>query len=110
MLDGDAGTKYLNFGKENSGFIVTPAFGAAAVKAFQITTANDATNRDPASWELYGTNDPILSFNNSTGGDESWTLVDSGTLDLPGERLTAGIPVLVTIRRSTLPTAWCFPR
>ena len=45
-IDGTA-DKYLNFGKEGAGFIVTP-FAPIAVESFQITTANDAPGRDPA--------------------------------------------------------------
>ncbi|MCC7476550.1 MAG: hypothetical protein IT425_14255, partial [Pirellulales bacterium] len=70
--DPDA-TKYLNFGKLNSGFIVTPASGPSVVKTFQMTTANDSDSRDPASWVLYGTNDPIGSTQHSQGNGESWT-------------------------------------
>ena len=95
ILDNDAGTKYLNFGRENSGFIVTPASGPSTVKVFQITTANDSPSRDPASWELYGTDDPIMSMDNSRGDGESWTLVDSGSVDLPMDRLTRGPSVAV---------------
>jgi hypothetical protein len=85
LLDGNSNSKYLNFGKENSGFIVTPS-GTAAVKGFQITTANDWVERDPASWVLYGTNDAITSGKNSQGLDENWVLIDSGTLALTDER------------------------
>ena len=34
------GAKYLNFGKTNSGFIVSPSAGSSVVRSFQITTAN----------------------------------------------------------------------
>ena len=94
-LDRDTATKYLNFGKEDSGFIVTPSAGATAVNGFQITTANDFPVRDPASWELYGSNDPVTSEDNSFGDGENWTLVDSGALALPAERFTAGAVVAV---------------
>ncbi|QDU57238.1 PEP-CTERM sorting domain-containing protein [Aeoliella mucimassa] len=89
-IDQNIGTKYLNFGKENSGFIVTPSKGSYAVSSFQITTANDIPARDPSSWELYGTNDEITSEDNSGGLEENWTLIDSGSLELPAERTTAG--------------------
>ena len=75
--------KYLNFGEENSGFIVTPAVGASTVKSFQILTGNDAPNRDPTSWQLFGTNQPIVSQQNSFGTGEAWTLIGSGTVALP---------------------------
>lgn len=94
-IDGNIATKYLNFGEVNSGFIVTPASGPDAVRAFQITTANDSPERDPTTWELFGTNDPISSLQNSQGNGETWVLVDSGIMDLPAERLTLGAPVIV---------------
>jgi hypothetical protein len=95
LFDGDTGTKYLNFGKENSGLIVSRALGPSLVTSFQMTTANDSPSRDPASWMLYGTNDPIASTNNSLGDGESWTLIDQGALNLPMDRMMAGdvVPV-----------------
>ncbi|MHC4741122.1 MAG: hypothetical protein ACYS8Z_04390, partial [Planctomycetota bacterium] len=93
-LDNNSGTKYLNFGGALSGFIVTPS-GAASVRSFTITTANDAPGRDPSSWLLFGTNDAIASADNSTGRAESWTLIDSGSVSLPDTRFTTGAAVTV---------------
>ena len=87
--------KYLNFGEVNSGFIVTPSKGSTIVKTFQITTANDAVERDPSTWSLYGTNSAIASTNNSTGNAEAWTLIASGSVTLPGLRNTIGPTVAV---------------
>jgi hypothetical protein len=95
LIDGLADTKYLNFGEENSGFVVTPSAGLTMVQGFQITTANDAQERDPATWILYGTNDPIASGDNSDGLAENWTLIDSGEIVLPEGRLTLGDLVAV---------------
>ncbi|MCA9241074.1 MAG: PQQ-dependent sugar dehydrogenase, partial [Planctomycetales bacterium] len=96
--------KYLNFGEVNSGFIVTPAAGATTVTSFQITTANDAEERDPTAWALYGTNAAIASTDDSTGGAESWTLIDSGAVALPLARDATG-PV-VTVNNSTAYTSY----
>ncbi len=82
--------KYLNFGKVNAGFIVTPASGASILQSFQMTTANDAEERDPTSWQLFGTNDAIVSGDNSSGNAENWTLIESGAVSLPAARNTAG--------------------
>ena len=92
-------TKYLNFGRQNSGFIVTPAVGASVIDSFQITTANDAPGRDPATWELYGTNESIMSTDHSRGDGEAWTLIDSGSVELPAERDTLG--PIVTVDNTT---------
>jgi hypothetical protein len=89
VLDGNSGTKYLNFARENTGFIVTLS-SAAAVQSFTLTTANDWAQRDPASWALWGTNDAITSANNSTGLAESWTPIGSGSVSLPDARFTVG--------------------
>jgi hypothetical protein len=86
-IDGLVGTKYLNFGKERSGFIVTlaPENQTKVVKSMQLTTANDAPGRDPAKYEIYGTNDAITSADNSQGNLENWTLIASGDISLPGD-------------------------
>ena len=96
VLDGNPGTKYLNFAGAGSGFIVTPNFGTSLVQSFTLTTANDAEGRDPLDWELYGTNDAIASADNSTGLGENWTLIDAGTVALPPDRLTLGPVVTVS--------------
>ena len=82
ILDGNTGTKYLNFAgtnRFNSGLIVTPAGGPAVVQSFQLATGGDAPERDPGSYEIWGTNDAITSANHSTGRAENWTLIASGT-------------------------------
>jgi glucose/arabinose dehydrogenase len=83
-IDAVVGTKYLNFGEVNSGFIATPSVGSTVVKSFQITTANDAVERDPTSWQLFGRNGAINSTDHSTGTAETWTLIGSGSVALPG--------------------------
>lgn len=89
-IDGNINSKYLNFGINNTGFIVSPSRGSEAVNAFQITTANDAEGRDPKKYAIYGTNDPITSLAHSGGTAESWTLISSGDVTLPAARLAAG--------------------
>lgn len=89
--------KYLNFGGENSGFIVTPSNNPSnvAVTSLTITTANDVEIRDPATFSLWGTNDPIVSLAHSDGSAESWTpIVLDVSLALPEDRNTVGPTVL----------------
>jgi hypothetical protein len=89
-IDGDPNTKYLNLGGVNSGFIVTPSFGASILDSFEITTANDWPERDPVVWMIYGTNDEIVTVENCDGTVENWTLICGGTMALPDERYTLG--------------------
>ena len=88
ILDGDPTTKYLNQGDNRSGFIITPGTGTSVVKSMSLVTANDFEERDPASYSLYGTNDTIVSTDNSLGDGETWILISSGDLALPADRFT----------------------
>jgi hypothetical protein len=87
-IDGSkAGTsKYLNFGREGAGLIITPAVGSSTVRGLQLTTANDVEARDPSSYEIWGTNETILSLEDSNGLAEAWTLITTGALSLPAAR------------------------
>jgi hypothetical protein len=75
-FDGNVGTKYLNFDKQNAGVTVKLSQGRV-VQKFTITTANDAVERDPASYKLYGSNDGV-----------NWVLVSEGPLSLSNNRYT----------------------
>jgi hypothetical protein len=74
-FDGNVGTKYLNFDKQNAGVTVKLTQGRV-VQKFTLTTANDSPERDPASYKLYGSNDGV-----------SWTLIKEGPLSLSDGRL-----------------------
>src|SRR3989440_10528871 len=50
-------TKYLNFDKLNTGFTVFPRVGLTVVQCLTLTSANDAPERDPASFILSGSYD-----------------------------------------------------
>lgn len=94
-IDG-TNAKYLNTGGANSGVIVSPVayvtggLGTTyAPQSMRIRTANDATARDPATYQVYGTlADPLVSTSNSTGLGEAWTLIGSGALACPVARNT----------------------
>ncbi len=60
-VDDDTSTKFLHFKGElePTGFQVTPAAGPSIVTGLTFTTANDAIERDPIAFELYGSNEGI---------------------------------------------------
>ena len=60
-VDDDTSTKFLHFRGEVSptGIVVEPAMGLTVVTGLTLTSANDSPNRDPASFELSGSNDSI---------------------------------------------------
>ena len=57
LVDGQVSTKYLNFDKLNTGFTVSPRSGLTIVSGITLTSANDAPERDPASYTLSGSYD-----------------------------------------------------
>ncbi len=79
-VDGNLDTKYLNFGRENSGLIITPTDSSTIVTSLEIWSADDAAERDPMLFQLWGTNSSITSANDSTGNGEGWTLIVEGDL------------------------------
>ena len=50
-IDG-VGQKYLNFGRTDTGIVVTPANGISLATSITFYNANDAMERAPASFEL----------------------------------------------------------
>jgi hypothetical protein len=92
-IDGNVSTKYLNFGKQNSGFVVTPSKGATIARSFTLTTGNDQPGRDPSSVEIWGTNGGLLELDNNDGNENNWTLVYSGPVTLPDARGATSDPV-----------------
>jgi hypothetical protein len=82
-FDGNAGTKYLNFDKQNAGVTVKLSQGRV-VQKFTLTTANDAVERDPASYKLYGSNDGV-----------NWALIKEGPLSLSDNRYTVSSEISV---------------
>jgi hypothetical protein len=72
-IDDDTSTKFLHFKGETepTGFQVTPAAGPSIVTGLTLTTANDAIERDPVTFELSGSNESI---------DGPYTLIASGDI------------------------------
>jgi PEP-CTERM motif-containing protein len=69
--------KYLNFLDLGSGFVVTPALGSTVITGARFYTANDAMERDPASYLIEGS---------TTGAGGPWTSISAGDLALPTGR------------------------
>jgi len=82
-FDGNPNTKYLNFDKQNAGVTVQLNSGRAVTK-FTITTANDAVERDPTSYKLYGSND-----------GSTWVLISEGSLSLSNARYSVSGDIAV---------------
>jgi hypothetical protein len=69
-IDNDSSTKYLNFDGANdnpSGLTITTSGGV--VSGLGLTSANDAADRDPATFVLSGSNDGGATFTEIASGD-----------------------------------------
>jgi hypothetical protein len=83
-FDNNPYTKYLNFDKKNAGVTIQLNAGRV-VSSFKLTTANDAVERDPSSYKLYGSND-----------GSTWTLIQQGQLSLSNNRFSVSDDIVVT--------------
>jgi hypothetical protein len=83
-LDSDQPSKYLNFNKVGAGILVTPSIGKTVANHLALTSANDSPERDPATYEVWGTNDTnqndISPALNPTTWQNFWTLISSGAV------------------------------
>jgi hypothetical protein len=95
-IDNAAQSKYLNFNAGGSGIYETPALGLSIANTLSLTSANDAPERDPATYEVWGTNDPNPNDTNpvlNPGWASFYTLISSGTVPAFAGRFTeASIP------------------
>jgi len=73
-IDDNVNEKYLHFNGyyESTGFRVTPSGPSKPVTGLSFATANDHPERDPISYELYGSNSSI---------NGPYTLIASGNID-----------------------------
>lgn len=93
-LYGGGGQKYLNFAEIQTGVIITPNGLTGGlptiVTSMTLWVANDSDARDPADYELYGTNVSIVDGGAGTEYPlSSFTLIVSGALSLPDARNTS---------------------
>jgi hypothetical protein len=82
-VDSNAQSKYLNFNQVGAGIFEMPAIGATVANGLVLTSANDSPERDPASYEVWGTNDPNNSDINpvvNNNWQSSYTLISSGAV------------------------------
>lgn len=98
-LDGNVNTKFLFYRPANGGIVCSPVAGPAAVNRFTVWTANDAPERDPIKYQVYGFVTRVTQTSGSLNVGTAGTLLDSGNFTLPDAR-NAG-PVTVEFSNST---------
>ena len=84
-VDGTVSSKYLLFKTTNAAIGISPVT-AQAYNRLTLTTAADAAERDPASYQIYGSNSALPTAAGASVAISGLTLLDSGTLSLPTTR------------------------
>jgi hypothetical protein len=89
-IDSSQPSKYLNFNQGAAGIVVTPSVGRTIANELGLLSANDSPERDPATFEVWGTNDnnpnDIRPDLNPTNWQNFWTLISSGAVPLFSQR------------------------
>jgi len=84
VIDGNTGTKYLNFDRASAGFTIKLDQGRV-IEKFTITTANDYSPRDPSKFSLFGSND-----------GRTWTTIaNNQSITLSDNRFTTSSDIVV---------------
>ena len=86
VADGNSASKYLNRDKVGSGLVFTLS-QAEVVNSLQFTSANDASERDPMTFTVFGSNGP------SEWSSAAWTQVGQGNTGLGTARRTEAAAV-----------------
>jgi hypothetical protein len=85
-VDSNQPTKYLNFNKEFSGIVVLPTMGPTIANTLTLVRANDAPERDPASYQVWGTNFSDMSLimpnQDPSNWQFYWTLIATGNIPI----------------------------
>lgn len=97
-VDGDVNSKYLLFKTSNAAFGYNPP-APAVYNTLALTTAEDAVERDPTSYLIYGSATTLPNTPGLSAPVAGLTLLASGSLSLPAAR-RAG-PTTLTFPNST---------
>ncbi|MBS0659986.1 MAG: choice-of-anchor D domain-containing protein [Verrucomicrobia bacterium] len=84
-VDGQLLTKFLLFKTSNSAFGFTP-LAPTVLNSLRLTTAEDAVERDPASYQIYGSATALPTSAGASVALSGLTLLASGSLSLPAAR------------------------
>lgn len=82
------GQKYLNFGRQGSGVLITPD-ASSVVSALTFWSANDAVERDPASYHIFGINGD-LDLSGGSIAISDFVDLATGEIQLPETRNAGG--------------------
>jgi hypothetical protein len=92
-VDANSGTKFLTFRNSNAGVILKPTNSSLVFNRLSLSTANDASERDPASYIIYGSSSDLTGSAGTNIPISSLTEIASGNVTMQSAR-SAGPTVI----------------
>ena len=99
VVDSNTGSKFLIFRNSNAGLILSPTNANVVFNRLSLSTANDASERDPASYVIYGSTTALSGTAGTNISLAGLTELASGTITLPDNRTTG--PTIVQFANTT---------
>ena len=88
VVDANTTTKFLIYRNNNAGLILSPTNANVVFNRLSLSTANDASERDPASYVIYGSTTSLSGTAGTNISLAGLTELASGTITLPDNRST----------------------
>jgi alpha-tubulin suppressor-like RCC1 family protein len=99
VVDSNTGSKFLIFRNSNAGLIFSPTNSNIVFNRLSLSTANDASERDPASYVIYGSSTLLTGTAGTNISLTDLTQLASGMITLPDNRTTG--PTVVQFANTT---------
>jgi alpha-tubulin suppressor-like RCC1 family protein len=99
VVDANTTTKFLIYRNNNAGLILSPTNSNIVFNRLSLSTANDASERDPASYIIYGSATALSGTAGTNISLAGLTELASGTITLPDNRTTG--PTVVQFANTT---------
>jgi len=104
VVDANTGTKFLTYRNSNAGVILKPTNSSVVFNCLSLSTANDASERDPASFILYGSSSNLTGNASTSIPISSLTQIASGNVTMLDTR-NAG-PTVIQFANSVAYTSY----
>ena len=104
LVDADSATKFLTFRNSNAGVILKPTNSNLVFNRLSLWTANDATERDPASYIIYGSTSNLAGSAGTNIPISSLTEIASGNVTMLNARRTG--PTVISFANSVAYTSY----
>ncbi len=99
VVDANTASKFLIYRNNNAGLILSPTNANVVFNRLSLSTANDSSERDPASYVIYGSSTLLSGTAGTNISLEGLTELAFGSITLPDNRSTG--PTVVQFANTT---------